>query len=421
MTTTTLHREMLSMEPVSFDHEEILGLLESVSDFRNIWQARSKQDDAELKASFATGIVPELIGDILVVKVEGGRYELLDGLGRIQQAVTGGFTHLLGFREVTGSDQQIYDLSTKVHGIRRRIKEVLRSWHVVNSHRNNPDMTLALMAKDAGVKELDHMRKVVRAYDAGLYPDVVKGILKAEEAQALAQESNKDLLEKHKAGQAIATTRRALNKARRDREDKKNVDDLKKRGYTDEQIAEFRKSLSKETAKAVTEHGAAEIAALAKVTKEKEALEELVAQLTLACAVMSRTLEDAGDDVGERLRLAREFSSTPDGQTWMVQAEARTQAIMAQWSKDAKSSNTNTAPATVPAVPVTVITDKAEHTEKKKEWEDGYRAWFVENIGPWVTGADSKERSRRSKAREQYRNLFGPELVYLAPNATDES
>ena len=420
-TTTTTHREMLEMTPVQFDHEEIVGLLESVSDFRAIWQDRSKQDNDELKASFATGVVDGLLGDILVHKTENG-FALMDGIGRIEMAIAAGITHKLGFRAVEGSDQQLYDLSVKIHGTRRRIKETLRSWHIVNSHRDAPDMTLAMLAKDAGVKELDHMRKVVRAVEAGLYPDVVKGILKPEEAQELAQASNKEILEGHRAGKSITATRRALNKAKRDRLDKKATDDLKKKGLTDAQIAELRGAgLAKETVAAVTEHGVAEAAALAKVTKEKESLEELVSQLTLACAVMARTLEDAGDDVGERLRLAREFAATPEGTAWMVGAEARTQAIMAQWANEAQSANTNTAPATANAVPVVVITDKAEHAEKKKEWEDGYHAWYEENIGPWVKGADSKERTRRSKAREQYRTLFGLEPVYLDPKAADES
>lgn len=401
--------DLVAMTPIELETEEIVALLENVSDFRTIWGERTKKDDEELAMSFGVGIIPERLGDIMVYRPEpGAGLELFDGIGRIQQAREGDFLGRLGFLLIEGlSDVQMLELSTGIHGIHRRIKEALKSLHIANVFRNNPDVSLSMQAAQAGVN-LDDMRKKQKLVQAGLYEAVVSGKLTMTDGQEMSLPRNKETLELFKSGNlSVAKARRALSATRAKAAEERTNRQVGKLNLTEEQEAEFRRGKpTAGTVDAVLQKGEASVRQVAQLEERVKALTDMNAHLSLRNAVLIDKMEASSIDVGAALREVEEMAKTAKGQEFLVAAEARAQAYLSQVLSGVAS---DVEAAADDELVGPSYEDEDEYKEAKKEWDREFKSWREEKGHDWK----SMKRSEQNRVKREYIGEGHPAPIHI--------
>ena len=184
--------------------EEIEALPSSVSSYRKIWKPDHKTE------WFEPTIFSAWRRDITLHRAAPDkRFELIDGLGRVQEAIRTENTEPLTFRMVGDAGRTtLLRVAALLHCGDKSISH--SGLKLADAFNNDQMIRLDLLARMAGFNK-DHMRKLVKVVKTKrLYQYVMKGQLTEQHAINLITRKHKDTLAKFLEGQIDAEQVRRL-------------------------------------------------------------------------------------------------------------------------------------------------------------------------------------------------------------------
>ena len=197
-------RYLEGMEEVSLTPEEVKALPNNISRYWRIWKSIPKKYifDPAMFSKWRKGITLHQPG-------LGQPYELLDGLGRVQSGIQYENTELLKFRVVRGAcETKLLRIAALLHCGDENVEN--QGLHLANAFKDDPGVGLELKTKMAGL-DLNHMRKLEKVAELGLYASVLSGRLSRTDAYKLITRKRKSTLADFLAGKSTpAQVRRAL-------------------------------------------------------------------------------------------------------------------------------------------------------------------------------------------------------------------